>query len=244
MSDDPRFDRELGRAARGLVTEELPRGVLDASLAPGFGSPGVVRGRRSLPALAGIAVALVLLAATAIALYPGGRPPVPTPPPSASPSPTAGVIARFRSTLDIRADFSRLHYACVTGSPLPSTDPSPSAPVREGAICTAPADAGPYTGVVIISEAADGNVVELHAKADVTGGADTTVDRSEIAKALAKAVAVAASGQAVANELADWVLATVPTIEPSLGAGTEIEGFSLKIVRNALGGYQLFMHPV
>ena len=245
MRDDARFDQALARVVRSLVTEDLPRGVLDAALAPGGGAAGAVRVRRSWPAYAGVFGAVVLLLATAIVFAPiGGPPPPPSPSPTAEPSPgpSTGASASFRSTLDIRADFMRLHYACVAGSPLPSIEPSPTAVVREGAICTAPADAGPYIAVVILGEAADGRVVDLHTKADLVGP-DTIDARSAIAEPLAKSVAVAASGQAVGNQLAQWVLETAPTIEPSLGAGTVLQGFSLKIVRNAAGGYQLFMHP-
>jgi hypothetical protein len=244
---DARFDRELAAAARALVTEDLPRGVLDAGLAPA-GSFGVVRGRRSLPALAGVTAVLVLLLATAIALAPAGIPPAspaPTPSPSATsaatPSATPAVRGAFRSTLDMRADFVRLRYTCHAGGVVLPVGPSPSAVVREGLVCNAPADDGPYIAAVIVGEAADGAVVEVHAKADLTQP-DSPAGREAIAVPMAKAAAIAASGQGVGNQLAAWVIDTVPTIEPSKGAGTQLLGFSLKIVRSASGGYELFVH--
>jgi hypothetical protein len=235
---DARFDHALSRAARGLVTEELPIGVLDAALAPGAGLAGAVRGRRPVPVFAGSLAALVLLLVSAIALAPGGLAPVS---PSASPAP--GIHGAFRPTLDMRADFMRLHYSCAAGNPYPSIGPGPSDPVREGAICSAPADAGPYISVVIVSEAADGRPVEVHVKADLTID-DSPAARSEIGVPIAKAAAIAANGQAVGNALAQWVLDAVKTLEPSGTASTELQGFSLQLLRNPNGGYQLFVRPI
>jgi hypothetical protein len=246
---EARFDRELARAARALVSVDLPRGVLDAGLAPGSRGAGAVRARRSLPALAGVAAGVILLLATAIALAPGGIPaasplaPTPSQASSATPAATPLVHGAFRSTLDIRADLMRLRYSCVAGGSVLPVGPSPSPVVREGAICTAPSDAGPYISVVVVGEGADGNVLDVHAKADLTE-ADSPAARAAVAVPLAKAVAIAASGQGVGNQLAQWVIETLPTIEPSKGAGTDLLGFSLKIVRSASGGYQLFAHPL
>ena len=250
---DPRFDAELSRAARALVTEELPRGVLDAGLVPASFGRGSVRARRSAPAYANFAAAVVLLLATAIALAPGGIPPAsPTPTtggsapsspaPAASPSPgpsqTPRLHGSFRSTSDIEADFARLTYACAVGNVLLPTGPSPSAMVKEGAICTSPADAGPFMAAVIVGEAADGTVVELHVKGDLTGE-DTPAAREALASAFAKAIAIAAQGQVTANGLASWVLAAVPLLGRNSSNSTEQLGFIIKVVRSSSGSYQL-----
>lgn len=247
MTDDldARFDRELSRAVRRLVTEDLPRGILDAGLAPGAGLAGSVRGRRPVPVFAGVAVAIVLLLASAVALAPGGFPPAsPTPLPTPSPASSAGPVKEgaLRSTLEMRSDYLRLGYSCAAGSAFPSIGPGPSDPVREGLICTAPADAGPYISAVIVSEAADGRPVDVHVKADLTED-DSPAARAEIAVPLAKAAAISASGQAVGNTLAQWVLGAVKTLEPSGSARTELDGFSMQLVRNAKGGYELSVRP-
>ena len=247
---EARFDAELARAARALVTEDLPRGVLDHGLAP-WGGLGGVRARRPLPAYAGLSAVLVVLLATAVALVPGGAPaatstPVPLatiapPPPSepgASPASSSVEHGTFRSTAEIRADLERLRYACRVGNELLPTGPSPSAPIFEGAICEAPADAGPYIAAVIVLEAADGRPVELHVKANLTGEA-TEAARDEIAVPLAKAVAIAASGEGVGNELAAWVLEAVPLLAPSTANSTKLLGFGVKILRDSSGGFQL-----
>lgn len=249
--DEARFDAELSRAARALVSEELPRGVLDEAFAQGGGPLGNVRARRAMPAYAGLATALVLLLAASVALLPGGTPPAspspapsaqPTGQPSPSPSATRGTPGTFRTTAQIRADFERLGYACVRGNVLLPTGPSPSAPVLEGAVCTAPADAGPYIASVIVSEARDGSVVELAVKADLTGK-DSTAAREAIAVPLAKAVAVAVSGQGTGDRVAAWVLGAAPLLGQGSGNSATLVGFAVKIVRNSSGTYQLFLHP-
>ena len=249
---EARFDAELSRAARALATEDLPRGILDAGLVRGAGGAGTVRARRSVPAYAGFAAVIVLLVATAIALVPGGGPPAAsTPPsptasstpasgPSASPAATPFPPGTFRTTLDIRADFVRLRYDCRRGNELLPTGPSPSAMVMEGAICTAPADAGPYIAAVIVGEARDGRVVEVHVKANLTGD-DTPAARAEIAVPLAKAVAIAASGAGVGDQLAAWVLDAVPTLTLDDSDSTELLGFVMKVTRSSSGAYQLVM---
>lgn len=248
---EARFDAELRRAARALVTEDLPRGVLDEALSPGGRPTGNVRARRGMPAYAGLAAVLVLLLAAAVSLVPGGSPPgSPTPPPVASPlpttqpsastGPTRGTPGTFRTTAEIRADFERLRYACQPGNELLPTGPSPSAMVLEGAICVAPADAGPYIASVIVGEARDGRVVEVHVKASLTAD-DTTAAREEVAAALAKAVAIAAAGEGVGDRLAGWVLGAAPSLVRSDSETTELAGFGLKVARSSDGTYQLVM---
>jgi hypothetical protein len=253
---DSRFDAALAKAARALVTDDLPRGVLDAGLSPaGSGAP-VVRGRRSVPAFAGIAAAVVLLLASAIALAPGGIPSAsqtpptlaaPTPSLAASPSPAASsgpvLHGAFRSTSEIRADFEKLRYACRAGNPVLPTGPSPSAMVQEGAVCTDPGDDGRYMAAVIVGEAADGRVVEVHVKADLIGE-DTTAAREALAVPLAKAVAISVQGQGVGNALAAWVVDVVPSLSNGTGNSTELLGFGVKIIRGSSGSYSLFLHQL
>ena len=250
---DARFDAELARAARALVTEDLPRGVLDAGLSAEGGGAGAVRARRPMPAFAGIAATLVLLVVGAIALTPGGGPPAsPTPPagstrPSAAPSPSPGATVMlpgsFRSTAEIRADFATLRYACQPGNELLPTGPSPSAMVMEGVICLSPADDGPYTAAVIVGEARDGRVVEIHVKADLTG-VDNAAAREAIAVPMAKAAAIAAPGDGTGDALAAWVLQAAPLLTLNDSDSTKLGGFVLKVARASNGTYQLFMVEV
>jgi hypothetical protein len=252
---DARFDAELSRAARSLVTEELPRGILDTGLAPSGVRPGAVRARRSVPAFGGLAAAVILVLVTAIALVPGGllRPgpsaaptASPTAPASLAPSaiPSAGpaLHGSFRSTSEIQADLESLGYACSPGGVILPTGPSPSAMVREGAVCSAPTGAGPYMAVVIVGVAADGRAVELHVKADLTGD-DTPAARDAIAVPLAKAVAIAVQGQGTGNQLAAWVMDAVAALAPQQANSTDQLGFVVKITRSQSGSYQVFAHP-
>jgi len=94
---------------------------------------------------------------------------------------------------------------------------------------------------VIVGEAKDGRVVEIDAKADVTGD-DTPAARDAIAETLAKAVAFAVQGQDTANELAAWVVDVLPPLGLSNGNSTEIGGFAIKLIRGQSGGYQLYLH--
>jgi hypothetical protein len=247
---EARFDAELSRAARALATEELPRGILDAGLSPAGGGATSVRARRSVPAYAGLVAILMLLLATAIALVPGGIPPVSPTPPAASAGPTAApspsqpgsqiIPGTFRTTSAIRADYERLGYACRVGSVLLPTGPSPSAMTMEGAICSAPAEDGPYTAAVIVGETRDGRIVEVHVKASLTG-VDTAAARAAVAVPLAKAVAIAASGEGVGDQLAEWVLGAVPSLTLNDSDSTKLAGFVLKVARSSDGGYQLVM---
>jgi hypothetical protein len=249
MSDrfngDERFDEELRRAARSLVTEELPRGVLDPSLGGSLGTAGRdgdVRVRRALPGLASVAGAIaVLLLATAVVFAPGspgGTGPSATVGPTATPSPAP--TPPLRTTAEIRADLTRYGYSCSAGLPLSTIEPGPDAVVRESTVCLAPADAGPLDGAVIVGESASGQVVEVHAKADIVGP-DTPEARTAIAELLAKAAALAAH-QGDGSTLATWVLGRVPSLEKDKGTATELLGIGLKLGRLATGGYVLSVH--
>lgn len=245
--DEARFDEELRRAARSFVSEELPRGVLDPSVgaSSGLGSTagvGAVRGRRALPGFVSLAgAAAVLLLATAVVLAPGSGPvPSPVPSPSAPLAPSPSQPAALRTTAEIRADLENLHYACAAGLPLSTIEPGPIAIVRESVVCTAPTDEGPLQAAIIVGESASGQVVEVHAKADIIG-ADTPAARDAIASVLAKAAAVAAQ-KGDGSTLATWVLGHATTLEKDDGTSIELLGLGLKLGRNSAGGYMLSVH--
>lgn len=250
-----RFDEALRRATRSLVVEELPRGILDPGVGSAAGVPGSldgrVRARRSLPGLAGASAAVaVLLLATAVALGPDGpfgpgsststtAPSlITTSPPSPSPVPSAVTL---RPTAEIVADMERLEYACEEGNPVESLGPGPDPVAREAAVCIAPEDLGPFMAAVIVGETAEGWVVQVDAKANLVGE-DTPAAREAVAAALAKAGAIAVGVPGAGNEVGDWVVATLPTLERSTGDTFEVDGVSIKIVRSATGGYHLIVH--
>lgn len=244
MSEHDRFDAALRQAARAIVTEELPHGVLDPAVGQsldGGSLDGSVRARRTIPGFAAAAAVVVLALATALALAPrspGG------PPAAASPSPSpVATPGALRTTSQIREDLATLDYTCEPGQPLSSIGPEPEAAVREATVCTAPAGIGPFMAAVIVGESASGHVVDVHAKADIVGG-DTAAARGGVADALAKVAAIGATPASSGNALGDWVVATAPTLEPTGGANAAIDGFDIKLARNANGGYVLIVHPV
>jgi hypothetical protein len=225
------------------VADELPSGILEPSL----GEDGP---RRVVPGFApAVAAIVILLAATAVALGPGGIGPAPTPVPTPTatlaPSPTAAPTARpvglFRTTAAIRGDLETLTYVCQVGEPLSSIGPGPNAVLREAAVCVAPAAMGPFMAAVIVGEGAGAGVVEVHAKADMVGD-DTSAARAAVASTFAKVAAISSAIASAGNEMGNWVNATLPTIEPSGGEDKIINGFDVKIARNANGGYLLIVH--
>ena len=234
---DARFDAELGRAARALVTEPMPAGILD----PAAGPVGTFGARRAIPGFATVAGALVVLVlVTAVAFVPrlpGGPGPSPTPTPSPTPSPNPTSL--FRPTLALRLDFQTLGYTCQDGRPLATTGPGPDGVAREAAVCLAPAALGPFVGAVIVGESAAGLVVEVHAKADFTDG-DTPAARDSVASMLAKAAAISVV-QRSGNAMGSWVHDNVATLEPNGRVSTTIEGLELTLSRTSDGGYVLLM---
>ncbi|MEO8273628.1 MAG: hypothetical protein ABI620_06155 [Chloroflexota bacterium] len=239
---EQRFEEELGRVSRSLVTEELPRDVLSepvsASLGLGRAVDGSVSARRPLPGLAtAAAVAVVLLLATVVVVapqLPGGPGPSASPAASASPTPTTAPV--FRTSAEIRTDFEALEYTCRAGQVLASVAPGPSAFVRESVICT-PVATDVFMAAVIVGESASGVVVEVHAKADFVG-ADTPTARAAVASTLAKAAAIvvrAGTGTAVGS----WVESNVPAIESNGVAKAQVDGYAVLLKRTSDGGYQL-----
>jgi hypothetical protein len=218
-----RFDRELRLAAKGLVGEELPHGVLDPAVAPRIGRPA--------PVLATLAAAVVILVvAVAIAGLPRGfGGPGPGSSASVPASAAPSVAPAFRTTAEIRADLVTLRYSCIAGPALASIGPGADAIARQSAVCNAPADIGPLLAAVI----------EAHAKSDIVG-ADTPAARAAVAAVLGKdaaIVVVAGRGDAVAA----WVEAKLPVVEKNDATSTVIDGVALRLDRSATGGYELEM---
>lgn len=242
--DADRFDEELRRAARSLVTDELPRGVWDpavgASLGRG-GLDGVVRSRRALPGLASVVGAVaVLLLAIAVVFAPGSPG---GPGPSATPSPVPSTTPVFRTSTEIRADFITLQYMCVAGQTVAPTATGPDVVTRESVVCTPPTKSSPpYMAAVIVGESADGRVVEVHAKGDLVG-VDVPASRAALATLLAKAAAVVVP-EGSGNAVGTWVESNLATLERGDAVETSIAGLRLEMGRGVTSGYTLRLTPL
>ena len=229
-----RFDDELRRAARRLVTEELPPGILDPHLA---GSPARsgVRARRALPGFATAVTAVALLVlAVGIGLAPGGPVPSASPRPTPAPSVPAGPV--FRSTTEIVAHALALGYACDDGNPLP-TGAGAGAAVRESAVCTSPSDAGPFFAAIIVAESATREVVWVAFKADIVGD-DTPAAREAIATTLDGLLARSMGDPGSANVVGSFIRARLPGQDPGAPpAADDLAGIDDSIDRHETGTY-------
>jgi hypothetical protein len=239
-----RFDEELRRAARRLVTEDLPAGVLDPAVGPPV---GIASGSRGLaPGFAtGLAALAILVLATIVGLGPTTEPgatPTPTPPPSLLPSKGPGPV--FRTTVDLVAHVIALDYRCNDGLPLPTSGPSAGLAVRQSAVCTAPADVGPLQAAIIVGESAAGDVVTVRLKANIVG-ADTPAARGAVAKALAEVVERAYADAPAGTVAGAYVITTLPALEPTpTNATTEVGGVQVTLERAEDGWYLITLVPV
>lgn len=233
-----RFDDDLRRAARGLVMEQLPRGILDPHLGPA--NEAAWQPRRTAPGLAtGVAAVMVLLLATFVSLAPGGRLPPADPSPTVAPSPTKSPgAAAFHPTGKIRANLGKLDYTCNDGFVPESIGPGPDAVAREAAVCTAPEDIGPLIAAVIVGEARRGAVVELVVKADIIGD-DTQANREQVAAAVGGAVSLVTIDMLDGGALGSWVVSHLPEVQPGEGAEVVLRGYTLELDRGLNAGYLL-----
>jgi hypothetical protein len=233
------FDGELRRSARSLVAEALPQGILEQPV----GAPGgaVVASRRPAPGLAATLVAIaILFVVTAISIAPGLVPPSPSPgaSPERTASPTKPFVARFRSTDVIRGQLAKLGYSCNDGGPLPSPGTAPDAVVRDSTVCSAPETLGPFVLVVIVGEAANGAVVELTIKSDLTGD-DSTETRGLMATAMAKVFALALLDEAAGQMGGAWAKVHVVELTAGTDADVVLRQVSFHAVRQANASYRV-----
>jgi hypothetical protein len=235
VSDLRRFDNELRRAARALVLEELPEGVLDQEVL-GTAGRGVVA-RRGAPGLAVTVVAtVILLTAAAIALAPATAPP-----PAASPSPApaqtkAPFVEHFRSTDVIRGQLAKLGYSCNDGFPPSSIGPESDAVTREATVCTAPESIGPFVMAVVVGEAANGKVVELTIKSDIVG-ADSAESRAALAAGVAKVFAGAFVDEVAGQNGGSWAKVHLPQLERGEDTDVILRQVSFRASRLASSSY-------
>jgi hypothetical protein len=238
-----RFDADLRQAARGLVVEELPRGILDPGLARGLGGVDRERSARAFaPGLAGIAAALVIivLAATSVIAPVGGPTPGASTPAESSFTSTPPL---FRASQVITLDMLKLKYSCVAGHELATPGPDPDQPVREGVVCATVEQDTEKMAALITSQNAAGDVVEITIKGDLVG-TDLKAATAVLAGAFAKMVIVSIADQAVARQAADYVLAELPTLQ-ILPSGDHSTGFvgriRLTLMREPTGSFELLM---
>ena len=205
-----RFDEQLASSARHLIAEDMPRGILDPSLAelkvvprtPGL-APGATAGFAALAVI--MLVTVVGIRGIRPALLPGQSS---TEPPFAQeiegPGESGLPDAPLWSLGELTGALAEiLHYECSPATALPTSGPGGES-VEESAICTAPPDAGPYTAAVTVDASVTGAVVRVTITAHIVG-APTQRARDAVATALAKVTAQAFIGTGPGIRAANFV---------------------------------------
>ena len=231
-----KFDDELRRTARGLVAEELPRGILDPSLT---GTPRVTV-RSPGPGLAGIvAAAAIMLVAMSVALFPGaiggpteqpgtslgfpiGTPGASVPAPVETPSDTGLQMQAplLRPTFGIGGSLIQSDWRCSSGRPLPTVGPGPTGVDHEGIVCTSSESQVLTSSVLTTGESIDDEVVEVAVQGDLVVSTATAI--SEMAETLSKAAFVSVGDKDRAPTIADWVITRVPELKVQPSGDTSI----------------------
>jgi len=236
-----RFDDDLRRTARGLVVEQLPHGVLDPELAPRL-LGGIRPMRHAAPGLASILAAVVILvAATGVALAPGGLGP------GATPQDTGLQLAVpvFRATVDIIRDVQAMDYSCLPGHALPTTGPSARPGEREGVQCLTPKSLESATAAITPVETGDGKVVEIAISGELYGPS-TVTSRDQLAEVMSKLTALSIADPKVAGDAASFVRQTLPRLRV-LASGDDAlmlyGNVRVYLQRYITGGYRLVLQP-
>jgi len=241
MARAARFHDELQQSAQQLIAEDLPPGILDPELNRQVGR---VVGLRSVGsgALAGVAALAVVVFATVVGirpvLMPGSSPTQPSLQqvggPSATPRPGVPLFSLGELTVALT---ERLHFQCGTDEP-PQTGAGAG---RASAVCTAPADAGPYTATVLLESSDSGTVQQVTITArilDLPG--ETSVDaqrkRDLVGLALARVTSEAFTGERPGATAANWVFAKVSQIAgPAWAMGIDAGGVRVDVQREVDG---------
>jgi hypothetical protein len=205
-----RFDDQLQSSARHLIAEELPRGILDPSLAelkvvprmPGL-APGATAGFAALGLI--IFVAVVGIRGIRPVLVPGQSSTIPPFVQEIEGPGASGLADSPLWSLDelTGALAEILDYECGATPTLPTSGPGDD-PVEASATCTAPPDAGPFTAAVMIDASGTGAVVRVTMTADIVG-MPTQRARDAVATALAKVTAQAFIGTGPGIRAANFV---------------------------------------
>jgi hypothetical protein len=247
-----RFDDELRRTARGLVSEDLPKGILDPAVA---GRAPEVRVRREGPGFAGIFAAVaILVLATGIALFPGGLT-GPTAGPDASGAPASPLETPLQMqgpplhrTPRIGGLLISAEWLCSGGRPLPSP-PGDSGPVDHlGITCSSPKSSFATSVVVVTGESVDNEVVEVAMTGELLGS-DIDSARKEIADAMSKASYLAIADEDTAARAGEFVRKRLPGLQLLVTGDEVVETFGqvrVSVQRLADGNYlvQLLALPL
>jgi len=242
MARAARFDDDLQRSAQLLIAEDMPRGILDPELNRQVGR---VVGLRSLSsgALAGVAALAIVVFATVVGirpvLMPGSTPTQPSlgqrhDGPSTTPRPGVPLFSLGELTVALT---ERLHFQCGTDASLQTSVAVGGA----SAVCTSPADAGPYTAVVVL-EGSDAGMVEqitITAKIlDVPGETpgDAQRKRDLVGLALARVTSEAFTGERPGARAANFVFAKVSQLAgPAWAMGIDEGGVRVDLQRQVDG---------
>lgn len=205
-----RFDDQLQSSARHLIAEDMPRGILDPSLAevkvvprmPGL-APGATAGFAALAMI--IFVTVVGIRGIRPVLDPGQSSTIP---PFVQeiegPGPSGLADSPLWSMNELTGSLAAiLDYECAAAPSLPTSGPGGD-PVEASAVCTAPLDAGPYTAAITIDASSTGAVVRVTMTADIVG-VPTQRARDAVATALAKVTAQAFIGTGPGIRAANFV---------------------------------------
>ena len=242
LSRAMRFDDELRRSARGLVTEQLPYGVLDPDLATRVVGD-VLPMRHAAPGLASILAAVVVLVfATSVAIAPGFLGPG-TQPPNSGLQVSAPT---FRATVDVIRDLQNLDYSCIPGHALPTTGPSARPGEREGVVCLTPKSIESASAKFVPVETGDGDVVEVTIRGELYG-TDTLTSRDQLAVVMGKLTTLSISDPAVAVQAGRFIEETLPRLRvlPSGDDALMIIGdVRVFLQRYIAGGYLLVLQPI
>lgn len=223
-----RFDAELGRAARSLITEELPRDILDPSLGGRAGIPGVV-GRRAVPGLStAIAVIALTLIASAVAIGPLG--PAASPTPSVVVKPTKSPGPLFKTTTEIVAHMVALEYTCNDGFALPTSGPSAGLATQESTVCTAPDGLDVAAAAIVVGESAAAKVVTVWLKADILDK-DSPSARDAVARQLSKLASIAIKGEYESIGATEIILGRISRLQIGERTTAEVGSASLELIR-------------
>ena len=219
-----KFDDELRRTAKGLVAEELPRGILD----PGLSGAPRVMSRRPGPGLAGIAAAFaIMVAAMSLTLLPKGLG-GPTDPPGAAtnvpvetpgssttiettaPTGLAMQVPALRNTWGIGGSLIQNDWRCSSGRPKASAEPV-DAVDHEGIVCTSSKSQVLTNSTLVTGESVDDQVIEVAISGELVVVTETAI--SELAETMSKAAFLSIDDKDRAPSIADWVVTRVPELE-------------------------------
>ena len=252
-----RFDDALRRSARGLVSEQMPHGILDPALLPDHGG---TMGRRALPNFAGILAAVVIMVmASSLGILPGG------PHDSGGPNRTGAVgsegpsdvaptpaptglgmrITLFRFTVDVIDDLRDLGYYCFPGKELSGSGGSFD-PQREGVACKPGMDVSTYSALVTTRERGEGDakeVVEVAIEGSLSG-TNSAQALEDLAQAYGKLSSLVFTDRSTGQAVAAWLVDRVPTLKVQT-QGDEAEGVvrdvQISLMRHPDGRYYLLL---